>query len=167
MKIERIPPKVGYESLVGIINAKYPLGWGNYFGFWPKYRCINMWSENLREWARRNQATDIEVAVFSDKWAFVIDERVPADWLYPELCFTGGPRPTAGEMKEILDYAGRPYSDWLCGCEADGAPAGLGGGGSYTDEATNERVHYKLCCLCKTRYETARYTISPKKEVVF
>ena len=156
MEIKRIPTKVGSRSLLGIINATYPLGWGNYFGFSPKYKCINMWCENMGEWARRNEASDIEVAVFGEKWAFVVDERVPEDWLYPKLCFTGGPWPTAKQMKEILDYAGRPYQDWLCGCEADDDPAGFSGGGSYTDKATNERVHYEYCSVCKTKYETKR-----------
>ena len=161
MEIKRIPAKVGFESCVGVGlgGIEYPLGFGNYFGFWPDYKCINMWSENLREWARRNNASDIGVAVFSDKWAFVLDPRVPEDWLYPKLCFTGGPWPKAKEMKEILDYVDLPYDTWLCGCEADDDPAGLGGGGSYKDEDTNEYVHYKLCTVCRTKYETKRYLI--------
>ena len=141
-------------------KADYPLGFGNYFGFHaPGYKCINMWAENLTEWVKRNEATDIEVAIFGDKWAFVIDERVPQDWLYPKLCFTGGPWPPAGQMKEILDYAGRPHGDWLCGCEADDDPAGLGGGGSYRDEDTNEYVHFNRCSACGTKYETSRKLI--------
>ncbi len=161
MEIKRIPTQVGYMSLVGIITAQYPLSWGNYFSFSPVYyRCINMWAENMEEWARINNATDIEVAVFDEKWAFVVDERVPEEWLYPELNFTGGPWPKAKEMKEMLDYAGRPHSDWLCGCEEDDDSAGLGGGGSYTDEETNEYVHYKLCSVCGTKYETGRKLIT-------
>lgn len=80
MHTEMIWPKVGMASLVEIMAKDFPLRFGNYFDFTNGYKCLNMWAENLEEWAKNNKGM-IEVTVFNGRFAIVTDKRITGDWL--------------------------------------------------------------------------------------
>lgn len=90
-----LPTVVGTQSLIGV-SPQRPCSWGNYF--WipnpdpgaGSIRILNMWAENLEE-ARKRFLPDGKVKVLRyGNRAIVIDDRIPDEWLYNKLCFTGG-----------------------------------------------------------------------------
>jgi hypothetical protein len=106
MQVETIQAKVGIMSLIGTDRGR-PVHWGNYFSFTNGMRCLNMWAENLQS-AVPLYLLDglVEVAVWDSRYAIVIDPRIPKDWLYQKLCFTGCRAPSvvaAREMFEVVD----------------------------------------------------------------
>lgn len=136
-----IPAVVGVMSLVGVGND-YPLSWGNYFDFAPEdrrtmfytsIRCLNFWAENLNE-ARKRFLPDGKVNVilytaeptqgswedkdghhtieYLPRWAIVDDERIPKDWYYNKLCFTGGRKPPKEFAEEIYRILGDPNNEF-------------------------------------------------------
>ena len=134
-----LPASVGMMSLVGINtqNAKYPLGFGNYFGFEgfskedaenDKYRCVNFWAENLRE-ARRRFLGDGQIRVLYYEWnrtdvsdpihvrsisqVLVQDARIPQEWYITELCFTGTYRPPVEVATDMYAQVPGDHSDKL------------------------------------------------------
>lgn len=105
---QKIPATVGMMSLVGV-RGEFPVSWGNYFWFGERGpRCVNMWAENLEEACKRFLPDGaIEGYLFDDKWFVVADDRVPADWLYNDLCFTGGSSPSDPEtIQEMYSIHG-------------------------------------------------------------
>lgn len=83
-----LPAAVSGQSLIGVGHQR-PCSWGNYFWI-DEVRILNMWAENL-ETARERFLTDNKVKVLrSGNRAIVIDDRIPDEWLYNKLCFTGG-----------------------------------------------------------------------------
>lgn len=120
----KIRAAVGSMSLIGV-SSPFPVGWGNYFWFsracnppeieseaYEGIRCLNMWAENLRE-AENKFLHDgmVKVRIYSEglrHWAIVIDERIPKDWLYNKLCFTGGYRPSRDICADIYGILGDP-----------------------------------------------------------
>jgi hypothetical protein len=108
-----IPAQVGMKSLIGC-GGEYPLGWANYFSFYDKnnrfegIRCLNFWAENLQEAVRRFLPDGlVEVISYeNDRFAIIDDSRIPENWYYNRLCFTGGYRPTLETAIEIYGYLG-------------------------------------------------------------
>jgi hypothetical protein len=117
-KLIKIPAYVGCHSLVDV-GKERPTSWGNYFWFASKkedlisdsaIRCLNFWAENLDS-AREQFLTDNEVEVIlyeegwdkKKQWAIIVDERIPKDWFYNKLCFTGGWNPPIYALKEMYD----------------------------------------------------------------
>lgn len=114
-----IPAKVGSQSLVGFGREPPPHRWGNYFNFAGKGtswgpRCVNMWAENLREAAKKFLQPDgmVKVRIYTEgdrkQWCLVVDERIPKDWLYHNLCFTGDYRPSLETIKHMYEFGGDP-----------------------------------------------------------
>jgi len=117
--IRMIPPLVGSRSCVAVYGD-FPHGHGNYFDFHCGLRCVNMWSENLDEIVKRMSIAEIKVKVYDDHFAFVIDERIPPEWINEEMCLTGAFRGTTSKLlKEMLDFCGESHYSWICGCEDD------------------------------------------------
>lgn len=111
---ERFPPHVGMESLVGVTEGKFPLSFGNYCSIAGGPYLCNFWSENLREWARRNpEAGDIEVTIVEHNGntiGFVSDERMK-DWCNDRLCVTGHGWPSVAVMKKVCELLGFDAKD--------------------------------------------------------
>ena len=146
--VENIKARVGLVSLVGILTDEFPVSFGNYFDFASGERCLNMWAENLEEFAAKHDILELECTVFSDeghRLAFVTDKRVPASWLHQDLCVTGhgwGSR----EMCEVCcEFQGAPTVNRICGCE-------------QPDESPHICQHYhdgigeNVCWKCKRRW---------------
>lgn len=115
-------PAVGMSSCVGIMGCNYPLSFGNYCGISGGPYLVNIWAENLSEWARRNpDVAEIEVTVVAHcgkSIGFVSDERLQ-DWCNKELCITGIGWATALMCRTVCSMLGASPDDWLCGCERD------------------------------------------------
>jgi hypothetical protein len=61
-----------------------------------------------------NKKPDLKRA--TAKWGVVVDERVPKDWLYQPLCFTGGtipPKTVILEMYRLTGYSGFKMWEYL------------------------------------------------------
>lgn len=118
-EIRMIEAKIGMQSLIGA-SGKPPLSWGNYFTFREGTRCANMWAENLKALVEGGYLLDgkVKCAVWSqpdpnptrkpNQFAIVIDERIPKEWLYQRLCFTGGWGPTVEVAREMFELIGDP-----------------------------------------------------------
>jgi hypothetical protein len=115
---KKVAARVGMQSLIGV-GPHRPTSWGNYF--WligdTEARVANFWAENLKT-ARERFLEDglveiVEWKMPHDKYVIVFaiidDARIPADWYYDKLCFTGGWRPSLEIAKEM--YAIRNYPD--------------------------------------------------------
>lgn len=121
-EIRMIEAKVGMQSLIGAFG-KPPLSWGNYFSFHEGPRCANMWTENLKAAVETGMLSNVMVqcAVWSqpdpnpsrtpNEFAIVIDERIPKEWLYQKLCFTGGWGPTTEIAREMYELIGDPDNE--------------------------------------------------------
>lgn len=111
---------VGSKSLVGIRPGPYPLSFGNYFCLGDGTRVLNFWAENLEE-ARTRFLPDGRVEVREWEWispnvgsmraCIVFDPRIPYDWYYNKLCFTGFGRPPEKVVREIYALLGDPDNE--------------------------------------------------------
>jgi len=129
MEIMKLPARIGSMSLIGV-GKQRPCSWGNYFDFatgsragGPDIRCVNMWAENLvtvREWVLTDGL--IECAVwhevkirngnkFGIKYAIVVDSRIPVEWFYQKLCFTGSYNPSVETAREMFALVGDPDNE--------------------------------------------------------
>lgn len=82
-----LPAYVSSQSLIGT-GPDRPCSWGNYFWI-GEVRILNMWAENL-ETARERFLPDNQIKVLRHgNHAIVIDDRIPNEWFYNKLCFTG------------------------------------------------------------------------------
>jgi hypothetical protein len=114
-----IPAKIGLISLVGI-GGSPPHDFGNYFNFQSGERCLNMWGENLEFYTQKNAIKEVECLVFEEdgfKLAFVIDERIPQDWLHDRLCVTGCGWHSRALCEACCCYVGASTEFRICGCE--------------------------------------------------
>lgn len=119
--IMKIPAVVGSMSLIGV-GKQRPCSWGNYFWIggtsWQDegWRVLNMWAENLNR-ARENFLEDglVQIRTYeydNKKFCIIDDERIPDDYYYNTLCFTGYYMPSVEVAKEIFDYLGDPGNEF-------------------------------------------------------
>ena len=98
-------------SLIGTSRER-PISWGNYFWV-SEGRVVNMWAENLEHLVSKKVLADKKVLVniysYNDcQWLLVVDNRIPADYLYNELCFTGYYLPPIEIAQHMFDIVGDP-----------------------------------------------------------
>ena len=163
MKIEKerkmVPTRVGMRSLVGLRGGEFPLSFGNYFSFTRgNGRCVNMWAENLVEWAKQNDTEQVECVVLSYEdcsLAVVVDHRVREEWLIHDhignrkMCLTGAgfvPRGLTEAAAEVAVASDRDY----CGCEEPETRVHISDSYHGTGEG---RKHFRYCYNCKREWE--------------
>lgn len=116
----KCPIECAGMSLIGVSKRSFPVGWGNYF--WivsPKresIRIFNFWWENLE---RANKEFDLKdkvnVRVYNNDGSLcglIDDKRIPLEWYYNKLCFTGFGRPAREIGKDMYDYLGDPDNEY-------------------------------------------------------
>jgi len=118
--VEKYPAVVGMQSLIGV-GGKAPHRWGNYFALAvPEIRVLNFWAENLKAAVKQGILSDgyVQVRVYTwekegqtYKACIVDDPRIPQDWYYNKLCYTGSRKPPVEIAKEIYDYLGDPDNE--------------------------------------------------------
>jgi len=119
MEVEskNLDPRAIRYSLVGI-GGEPPHSWGNYF--WladdsTDVRVMNMWMENLEHAATEFLKGDkVKAVVYRDQgkaWCLIDDDRIPADYYYNKLCFTGGPTPTLDVARAAYERVGDPENE--------------------------------------------------------
>lgn len=111
-----IDAKVTGQSLIGT-GRERPVSWGNYFEV-QEGRVMNMWAENLEHLVDTGVLQDgkVEVNIYTDidkerSWVLVIDERVPVDYLYNKLCFTGYYMPPIEVAEHVFSIVGDPNNE--------------------------------------------------------
>lgn len=93
-KKKNYPPRVDMTSCVGICEKTRPVAFGNYCSIDGGPYLVNMWAENLEEWALRNpDVKKIEVTEFIDEKSgralgVVTDTRLEG-WTNKRPCITG------------------------------------------------------------------------------
>lgn len=121
--IEKYQARIGMQSCVGIGGQEYPKSFGNYFWLSDGPRIINMWSENLREFSKRNNLKEVECTIFSDgkhSLAIISDSLIPKEWLLDSryrLCVTGCGWGSRELCEAILAHQGLKVNNEICGCE--------------------------------------------------
>lgn len=113
LKREMVNCKVTGSSLIGV-GAKRPCSWGNYC--WVATgRVLNMWAENIDSANRQfNLGGKMSALVYHERggnFVFFDDDRVPADWYYNKLCYTGGAMPPIEVAREWFEYKGDPTGE--------------------------------------------------------
>lgn len=83
-----IPATIGWQTCVGYLSKEMPLPatGGNSFSFSSGYKCVNSGAENIEEATKRFLPDGlIECLIVDNKYAVIIDERIPKEWLtnYP------------------------------------------------------------------------------------
>jgi hypothetical protein len=116
-KREKIAPIIASYSLIGV-HGKPPHSWGNYFSLYDPgdesgwgLRVWNFWAENLK--AAKHQFLDdglVEIIRYTNG-CIIDDPRIPKDWYYNKLCFTGGPQCSLEEATEIYSIVGDPNNE--------------------------------------------------------
>jgi hypothetical protein len=111
-----VPALVGGMSLVGV-GSKRPTSWGNYFWLRSGQRIANFWAENLEDAVGKFLPDGlVKIRDYGDV-AIIIDKRIPQDYFYNKLCFTGFGRVDTAIIKNMYDFLGDPenafeeYSD--------------------------------------------------------
>lgn len=117
----KIDAQIEAMSLVGVgvlNNSEYPMSFGNYFSFSNEVRCVNMWAENFKEATSRflsDGKVEIDLFQHNDhKWAIVVDERIPKDWLNDSLYFTGHWIMPKGMLNIVKDRYGLTEVRQVC-----------------------------------------------------
>jgi hypothetical protein len=110
-----IPTHVTGSSLIGV-GRQRPCSWGNYCWVGGKnenIRIFNMWAENITTANKRFRLHGgMEALVYNNECAIVIDERIPKDWRYDKLCFTGYGKPPVHVAQEMYEYLGDPDNEF-------------------------------------------------------
>lgn len=107
---EKVPAKVGMMSLIGA-SGKPPISWGNYFWLQNGPRVLNFWAENL-QYARIEFLHDDMVNIKRyEEWCIIADDRIPNEWYYDKMCYTGGKRPPYEAAVEFFAYHGDPTNE--------------------------------------------------------
>ena len=105
------PPEVGEMSLIGV-RSQPPVSWGNYFSLRSGPRVLNMWAENLNHVVSQGLIADNKLRVIDyGNYCIIDDIRIPEEYYYNKLCFTGGPRVSVEHAKEIYGYIGDPENE--------------------------------------------------------
>jgi hypothetical protein len=119
-----IPPKYDLHSCVGY-NITGPESFpmkcmGNYFWFTDPNglsidsRCLNMGLESMKEASRRFlNYQNIKVVRYTElkrgySWSIVVDTRIPKDWLWPHLYWTGANVPCMEILLDMYAEVGDP-----------------------------------------------------------
>jgi hypothetical protein len=102
---------IGIMSLVGVSGTP-PHLFGNYFGLADGPRVVNFWAENLKA-AKSRFLSDgmVRVRQYTEgqkKWVLIDDDRIPSDWYYDKLCFTGSIRPPIEILEDMYKFHGDP-----------------------------------------------------------
>jgi len=128
IETKMLPIRCACQSLIGV-GWKRPVSWGNYFWLYDdesgSIRILNMWWENLEAltYAHNSflaapiQDRVVEVRIYTDqkmkrRWGIVTDKRVPSEYLYNKLCYTGYLMPTEEIAKNIYDLLGDPTNEF-------------------------------------------------------
>jgi hypothetical protein len=125
MTESRIEPRtvtIPYEptgwSLVGV-HGRPPHRHGNYHdirvGKNYNVRVLNMWLENARHAAKTFCDGEVRVRLYEGAnytWCLIDDERIPADYYYNKLCFTGGRMPPAYVALDMYEHLGDPDNEY-------------------------------------------------------
>lgn len=128
IETKMLPIRCACQSLIGV-GSHRPVSWGNYFWLYDdesgSIRILNMWWENLKSLTRAHnsflaapiQNGVVEVRIYTDqklkrKWGIVTDKRVPPEYLYNKLCYTGYLMPTEEIAKSIYDLLGDPENEF-------------------------------------------------------
>ena len=118
-----LPAKVGIQSLLHIMTDKRPVPWGNYF--WldagktsdSQYRVVNMWAENLIHAIQfLGEDKTVRCLVWDcgmqrGKYVLIQDPRIPEEYYYNKLCFTGNWPPDVPTAKEMYEIVGDPEGE--------------------------------------------------------
>jgi hypothetical protein len=95
--------------------GKAPHAWGNYFSLSNGPRILNFWAENLRTADKQFTLNGkVRVKVYTDangSFGLIDDQRIPKDWYYNKLCFTGSRYPTLDTLKDMYEYIGDPKNE--------------------------------------------------------
>jgi hypothetical protein len=92
MNKQTIPIEFGTVTLVGYNTSKFPIKGGNCFSLIDldgnSHRVVNFGFENLEEWIRLTEQTDITVQCIpkSNRLWEICDERIPKDWYNDWYC---------------------------------------------------------------------------------
>lgn len=105
-----LPIKCAGMSLIGV-GPERPTSWGNYFWITDRIRILNMWWENLASLKYELENT-VKVRIYDDEFGIIIDERVPEEYLYNKLCYTGGRFPPKEIVKDIFNLLGDPTNEF-------------------------------------------------------
>jgi hypothetical protein len=110
---KKVAARVGSMSLIGV-GGEPPYGWGNYFDLRNGPRVWNFWAENLQALVENGTLDDgmVDIIEYPSGGCIIDDRRIPKDWYYNKLCFTGGSRPTKEEAQEIYTYLGDPTNEY-------------------------------------------------------
>lgn len=116
---KRIPINIGMTSLIGVHGIP-PFSWGNYFWLVDGGRVLNFWEENLIAANQQfNLGGEVDIIYFEGNpeerykgYCIIDDKRIPQDWYYNKLCFTGTYRPSKEIAKIIYDYLGDPDNEF-------------------------------------------------------
>jgi hypothetical protein len=91
--MKTIPIKIGVSTLVGYMtDGGFPINGGNCFDLidtdGSRHRVVNFGYENLKEWMKRTEQTDITVRCIpkSDRLWEICDDRIPKEWYTSEYC---------------------------------------------------------------------------------
>jgi hypothetical protein len=82
---------IGCVTLVGVMDKKYPIDWGNCFGLIgednQEYRIVNFVYENLK-WALEHKKISfpIRIEILHEGIALIDDIRIPSNWYREEYC---------------------------------------------------------------------------------
>jgi hypothetical protein len=119
MEIETkvVPVTCVMNSLIGT-GRERPVSWGNYFWIGidgGSARVANMWWENLEHAAKTFTSNDVRVRIYRDDkrvWCLIDDDRIPTDYYYNKLCFTGGPGITREMAADMYSHLGDPENEF-------------------------------------------------------
>ena len=129
VSVHKIPLAASEHSLIGV-NGYPPHTWANYFSFYVEgvsglesgsLRCLNFWYENaqgaisrfcndrlirVRVWGWKTPKTSLPCRV-----CIVDDARIPDNWYYNKLCFTGWGYPPTDVVRDIYNHLGDPTNE--------------------------------------------------------
>jgi hypothetical protein len=103
---------IGEQSLIGVMGEA-PYSWGNYFGLSGGPRIVNFWAENLRIANRKFKLNGmVNIREYGGQ-AIIADDRIPKEWYYDKLCFTGSSQPSIEVITDMMSYHGDPNNEIL------------------------------------------------------
>jgi hypothetical protein len=123
IKVEtlKVSPAIGEMSLIGV-RGRPPHPFGNYFSLRHEgLRVLNFWAENLKGATAFLPDGQLQIRVWSweehpgcrpGKVCIIDDPRIPADWYYNKLCFTGFGVPPIEIARQIYAHLGDPYNEF-------------------------------------------------------